>query len=169
MARRHSCVPRPVPTMPLCCPRVLAPSHRFPSVSPAIFCCIYLSHLCLSCAMHPAVPFHSGCAPRLCMPIQACTQAAAILHSSPCHCLHHCLPLFSHYVIIPTSKKSRLVASSPSPHLALLFSPSSCSFNRISTCPSSNLHGICEVGCHQFFVLSLSESFGIGLTGTVSI
>ena len=124
---------------------------RFPSVCPALFCCVYSSRLFLSRAPHPAVPFRSGCS-----------------HSSPCHCPHHCLPLFSHYVIIPTSKKSNLVASSPSPHPALLFSPSSCSFNRILTCPSSNPRGICEVGCHQFFFLSSSESFGIWLTGTVN-
>ena len=89
---------RPVPTMPPCCPHVLAPSRRFPSVCPAIFRCIYSSRLCLSRAPHPAVPFRSGC-----------------LHSSPCHCLHHCPPLFSHYVIIPTSKKSHLVTSSFGP------------------------------------------------------
>ena len=128
-AHRHSCcTPRPVPTMPLCYPHVLAPSRRFPSMCLAIFCCVYSSHLCLSCAPHPAIPFRSGCS-----------------HSSPGHCPHHCPPLFSHYIIIPTSKKSRLVTSSFGLHLALSFSPSSCSLNRISTCPSSNPCGICEV------------------------
>ena len=107
--------------MPLCCPHVLAPLCQFPSMCLAIFHHIYSSRLCLGCAMHLAVPFHSG-------------------HAPPAS---HAYP--------GTFKFKPLPLSAPLPALI----QSLCSFNRILTCPPSNLHGICEVGCYQFFHQSL--------------
>ena len=107
--------------MPLCCPHVLASLRQFPSMCLAIFHHIYSSRLCLGCAMHLAVPFHSG-------------------HAPPAS---HAYP--------GTFKFKPLPLSAPLPALI----QSLCSFNRILTCPPSNLHGICEVGCYQFFHQSL--------------
>ena len=78
-ACHHSSTPRPIPTMPPCCPCVLAPSCRFPSMCPAIFHHIYSSHPCLGHAPCPAVPFHSGCAPQLACPSERALRPPTIL------------------------------------------------------------------------------------------